>query len=233
MLRSLVGSEMCIRDRDGVNATLLNANPPIYLFPNYLDDNECQLLIDHAIAQGLQRSTTTGSLGEDGKFARPTSGSRTSSNAWCFNDCFNDPEVKKIEARIARVVSRPSTNMEHFQLLHYNVGQEYREHHDFIYDQSQMKQGARQFTFFLYLNDVEEGGETYFPRLNLKVKPQKGYALLWPNTDYDAKGGERNDRQLSSTVHAALPIIKGEKYAANKWVHQGDFLEMWTSGISG
>ena len=95
--------------------------------------------------------------------------------------------------------------MEHFQLLHYTVGQEYQTHHDFIYDQSQLKpQGARQFTFFLYLNDVEKGGETHFPELDLTVKPAKGAALLWPNVQYS-----RNDKQMHKTTHAALPVLEG------------------------
>ena len=144
-------------------------------------------------------------MGKDGKFHRPTHESRTSSNAWCFGDCFRDPEVHKVEHKIANIVSRPRRNMEHFQLLHYTVGQEYQTHHDFIYDQSQLKpQGARQFTFFLYLNDVTKGGETYFPELDLTVKPAKGAALLWPNVQYS-----RNDKQMHKTTHAALPVLEG------------------------
>jgi len=213
----------------GLNYTLLNEDPPIYLFPNFLSDDECELLVGHARDQGLERSTTTGKMGKDGRFHRPTHESRTSNNAWCFGKCFSDTEVHKIENKIAHVVSRPRRNMEHFQLLHYEVGQEYQVHHDFIYDQSQLKpQGARQFTFFLYLNDVLEGGETHFPKLDLKVKPQKGAALLWPNVQYS-----RNDRSNDLTQHAALPVLEGHKFAANKWVHEGDFLQMWEKGASG
>jgi 2OG-Fe(II) oxygenase superfamily len=41
--------------------------------------------------------------------------------------------------------------------------------------------GPRILTFFLYLSDVEEGGETNFPVLGISVKPKKGKALLWPS----------------------------------------------------
>jgi hypothetical protein len=33
--------------------------------------------------------------------------------------------------------------------------------------------GPRILTFFLYLSDVEEGGETNFPLLNISVNPKK------------------------------------------------------------
>ena len=41
--------------------------------------------------------------------------------------------------------------------------------------------GPRAFTFFLYLSDVEEGGGTKFPYLNVTVKPKRGSAVLWPH----------------------------------------------------
>ena len=31
-----------------------------------------------------------------------------------------------------------------------------------------------------YLNDIEEGGETYFKQQECKVRPKKGLTLLWP-----------------------------------------------------
>ena len=46
--------------------------------------------------------------------------------------------------------------------------------------------GPRILTFFLYLSDVEEGGETAFPSLGIKVEPKKGKAVLWPSVmDHD------------------------------------------------
>jgi hypothetical protein len=35
-------------------------------------------------------------------------------------------------------------------------------------------------TLLFYLNDVDDGGETYFPLQNLKVKPKTGRAVVFP-----------------------------------------------------
>lgn len=78
--------------------------------------------------------------------------------------------------------------------------------------------GPRILTFFMYLSDVEEGGETHFTRLGIKVKPKKGSAVLWPNA-LDDNLLQRDDR----THHEALPVIRGTKYAANAWLHLHDF----------
>ena len=37
----------------------------------------------------------------------------------------------------------------------------------------------RLFAFMTYLNDVEEGGSTYFNHYDLDIKPKKGLTLLW------------------------------------------------------
>lgn len=55
-------------------------------------------------------------------------------------------------------------------------------HHDYGREDVGLACGPRILTFFLYLSDVEEGGETAFPKLNISVRPKKGTALLWPST---------------------------------------------------
>lgn len=92
-----------------------------------------------------------------------------------------------------------------------------KEHHD-QNSASWSPQGVRVYTFFMYLNDVEEGGETAFSRLDLKVRPRKGSAILWPSVlDSDPNATE------PGTYHAALPVGKGLKYGANLWLHMHDF----------
>ena len=100
------------------------------------------------------------------------------------------------------------------------MGQKYTRHHDHaaIDSSSTRPAGARVLTFFLYLSDVEEGGETNFPSLGISITPKKGKAVLWPNTlDSDPQQGD--DR----TFHQALPVLKGTKYAANSWLHAFDY----------
>ena len=62
----------------------------------------------------------------------------------------------------------------------------------------------------VYLNDVKEGGETYFKYLNAKIKPRKGTLITWNNL---FKNGKVNRK----TMHEALPPTSGEKYIITKW----------------
>ena len=73
-------------------------------------------------------------------------------------------------------------------------------------------QPSRFATILLYLNEVEEGGETSFPRfLNgekgqiLDVKPEVGKAVLFYNVLPDGNYDERSQ-------HQAKPVKKGEKW---------------------
>lgn len=106
---------------------------------------------------------------------------------------------------------------ESLQVVHYNVGQKYDAHHDFA---STGARGSRYITLLLYLNDQagpNGGGETAFPKgrvekgRGFKVKPKKGQAVLFYNLLPD---GNADDLSL----HAALPVNKGEKWLANFWV---------------
>ena len=60
---------------------------------------------------------------------------------------------------------------------------------------------------FLYLNDVEEGGGTRFPLLDITVQPKMGSAILWPSVLDDPP--EKKDFR---TDHEALEVTKGIKY---------------------
>ena len=62
---------------------------------------------------------------------------------------------------------------------------------------------ARRFlVLFFYLNDVEEGGETTFPRLDLKIKPKRGSVLIFPPMWMYPHAGEQpvsNDKYIVGT----------------------------------
>ena len=71
----------------------------------------------------------------------------------------------------------PSNNYESFQILKYNVGEYYKPHHDSSGAKDSSVSGHRILTFFLYLNDVPEGGETRFTNLDISVQPKKGLRI--------------------------------------------------------
>ena len=96
------------------------------------------------------------------------------------------------------------------------------------YDDVQLACGPRILTFFLYLSDVEEGGETSFPNLGLSIKPKKGRALLWPSV-LDGNMEHRDE----NTYHEAKPVIKGRKFAANSWIHLYDYVKPNLWGCTG
>ena len=63
---------------------------------------------------------------------------------------------------------------------------------------------ARAFVFSIYLNDVEEGGETEFLNFSKRVKPKTGRIVIWPaGFPY---------------VHRGNPPLSGEKYIITSWM---------------
>lgn len=75
--------------------------------------------------------------------------------------------------------------------------------------------GQRVGTLILYLADVEEGGATYLPTLDMAVHPRRGMALWFDYCD----NGKTDPRSL----HGGTPIIRGEKWIATKWFRERPF----------
>ena len=113
----------------------------------------------------------------------------------------------------------PERNGEGIQILNYTPGAEYSAHYDFFaYDvKGSLKHlatgGQRVATLIMYLNEVEQGGETAFPELGMRVVPKKGSAVYF---EYCNSLGQLDKH----TLHAGLPVIKGEKWIATKWMRQ-------------
>ena len=98
----------------------------------------------------------------------------------------------------------PAENSEDLQVLKYEVGQFYNTHHDYIPHQKKRQCGPRILTFFIYLSDVDAGGGTNFPDLDITVMPKRGRALLWPSV-LDSEPSAVDNRLR----HQALPVEAG------------------------
>ena len=192
--------------------------PWVVVLENFLSEEETLRLIELGAEEGYVRSADVGKLKADGSFEHSVNNGRTSTNAWCQHSCYRDPTAQAVMDRIANLTNTPEVNSEYLQLLRYEVGQFYQRHHDYIEHQTYRQQGPRLLTVFLYLNDVEAGGGTNFPLLDLTVMPRRGRALLWPSVK-----NENPDFRDPRTDHQALPVEKGLKYGANAWIHQRDF----------
>ena len=62
----------------------------------------------------------------------------------------------------------------------------------------------RAFVLSIYLNDVEEGGETEFLHFSKRIKPKIGRIVIWPaGFPY---------------IHRGNPPLSGEKYILTSWM---------------
>ena len=64
-----------------------------------------------------------------------------------------------------------------FNLQRYIPGQHFKKIHT---ERASIETCHRIFAFMTYLNDVEEGGSTYFSHYDLEIQPKQGLTLIWP-----------------------------------------------------
>ena len=62
----------------------------------------------------------------------------------------------------------------------------------------------RIMAWMIYLNDVEDGGETEFLYQSMRVKPKQGTLVLWP--------------AHFTHMHRGNPPLSGEKYIMTSWL---------------
>ncbi len=117
-----------------------------------------------------------------------------------------------VENRICDLFSLNPLALETWQALRYAPGGKFEIHHDggvFGPEPS----GERVYTFLLYLHSPKEGGQTYFPALDLLVPATAGKLLVWNNLLPDG-----TPNQLLR--HAATPVRRGRKLALTTWSRQ-------------
>lgn len=208
--------------------TILSKDPWVVTLDDVVSEEEAVRLIELGGLEGYKRSEDVGAKKADGTYGSVVSKGRTSSNAWCTEGCYKDPTAIKVMDRLSGLTMINERNSEFLQLLRYEPGQFYEDHHDYILHNRENQQGVRILTSYLYLNDVEAGGGTMFTDLNITVMPKRGRALFWPSVLNDSPH-DKDER----TNHQALPVEAGIKYGANGWYHQFDFKTPFEKGCSG
>ena len=180
----------------------------MYIVKDFFSAEECNEIIKK-VETRVRPSTVSDP--KDEQFVSPY---RTSSSA--DFPYYLDPFCLKIDNKISDYMEMNPFLGETLQAQKYEPGQYYKEHHDYFdlwtkeYKTYTEWMGQRTWTFMCYLNDVEEGGETFFKHLKLKIKPRQGMAVIWNNL---YKNGIPNYK----TLHEACPPVIGNKYVITKW----------------
>ncbi len=95
-----------------------------------------------------------------------------------------------------------------FNLGRYQRGQHFQKMHT---ERADLGSLHRVLAWMTYLNDVDEGGETYFSHYGLNIKPRKGLTIIWPAEWTHAHKGN---------------VLLGEsKYMITGWLTFSDFVE--------
>lgn len=187
----------------------LHLDPRVYTIADFVSDAECSHLIARAKTKTMERARVSG--GTEGVLSQ----GRT--NDVCWVDHTADIACRRIAERVAGLVGMPLNHAEHFQVIRYGVGEEYRPHFDaFDPDTEAGKRnweggGQRIITVLGYLSNVKKGGATEFPKLKIKVPAEKGKLLVFHNCN----AGTVVRHPMS--LHAGCPVEEGEKWAFNLW----------------
>lgn len=185
--------------------------PIVRVLDGLLDRDECDQLIEQARPR-LARAMTVDTEGRKQVDDRRTS-------AGMFFRLGESPLIERIEGRLAALLGVPASHGEGLQVLHYGPGQEYEPHYDWFdpaqpgFEAVTAHGGQRVASVVMYLNTPEAGGGTGFPHIGLTVTALKGSAVYFA---YDT--GD------TTSLHAGLPVQRGEKWIATKWLRERPFL---------
>lgn len=96
-------------------------------------------------------------------------------------------------------------DIEPFNIGKYEAGDHFGVTHSERTSQSTLH---RFFAFMTYLNDVKEGGETFFKHFNINIEPKQGKTLIWPAEWTHAHSGKivKSGEKYIITGHMHFPI---------------------------
>lgn len=193
--------------------TMKRPNSGIFLIDGFLSESECNHLV--SINRGRTEPSMVVDAKTGGNIQDPVRTSKGSSHKTAEDDV-----IKCIEVRLSKLIGLDEGHQESLQILEYEVGKEYKPHHDYFESTQEghrkltSEGGQRIATVLFYLEDSCDGGETYFPQLGLAIAPKKGSALLFTSCD-------ENGLLIFWSQHGGAPVIDGEKWVGTKWIRSG------------
>jgi hypothetical protein len=192
---------------------VLSTAPRVVTIDGFLSPAVCAWLI--ARARGRTRRAKVFDAGAGAGV--PVDDAGRSNTAFAFSFLDLDLVVLLVRARIGATIGIPVTAFEPTQVFHYEIGQQFMRHHDYL-DSSLAghaaeiaRSGQRAVTFLIYLNDAFDAGETDFPLIGVRRRCPTGGALYFGNLDTTGVPDPR-------TLHEGTAPTRGEKWLLSQWI---------------
>jgi len=228
----------------GLTVQTLSLLPKVFLVKDFLSKSECDVITDEAAS--YEDPHVSAVFEGESKGASPT---RTSTTAYVTY-----PEYLVTRAFNLTKVPYDKSYLypdHQLQVIHYDPNQYFHPHHDSFFasavgDEPWFENGVRNrfLTLFLYLNNVEDGGETAFiaydefsafhsdkyqiyennpcDKATVSMKPSKGDGILF----YNLQVGKHMTGEVEwSALHSGCGVKKGEKWACNVWMYNRPFTD--------
>ena len=180
----------------------------IFLFPEALTPTECEKIIsyydanEHKAGRGYEYSRNENRQGKVLSIHR-------------VEDREFDQYVFKIVGRIIaqlfeKLQRHFTVNDCGYSICEYISGEGVDHHIDGLFDPSRDSPNPRAFSVIMFLQDVELGGETFFYRKNVSVKPRQGSVLVFPG-------------HADTHPHSVNPVQLGRRLVLTTWLHNEDY----------
>ena len=259
-----IGTSRVVNDIDTptdepIELVTLSLAPKVFFVHNFMSEAEMEVLRDRAVSKDnpySMRPSTTGhkSWVEDQskeEKAASQASKRTSENAFVIDGAV----PTRVRKRAFELLRMPWSEKlaDGLQVLRYEKKQAYVTHSDYFdvhtsrdFNWNPVQGGSNRYaTVFLYLSDVEEGGETVFPKVrcdgvicNNTQVPEEAEQLMgnhsWEmdmtkacSSSFRVKPRKGSAILFYSQLadgsldplseHGACPVLKGQKWGANMW----------------
>lgn len=189
----------------------------IWKLDNFLAKEKCEDLVEIIKSHSRKSEVSSTSRGE----SYVDDSVRTSTTC----DLVKGELIDELNESMSSIIGIHKLFSEPAQGQYYKKSQEFKAHTDyFVPDTDEYKKfcegwGQRTWTFMIYLNEVQSGGETKFTKVKtldgkqLSFKPAIGRAVMWNNLYVN---GEVNPNAL----HQGCPVTEGEKVIITRWFRE-------------
>ncbi|MGH8085070.1 MAG: 2OG-Fe(II) oxygenase [Lysobacter sp.] len=185
------------------HATELVARPRVLQIDGLLSSDECRLLM----ASALMRDGT------------PDSSPAAAVPSMRFGPVHEDFALRMLQLRLARAARAEFGQAEPLLVEHSVPGVSEWRHRDYLTPEAlaadRAGAGNRRSTVCVCLRAPEAGGGLEFPFGELETVPGAGRAVVFDNL--------RAGMLDRDSMHAALPVLRGEQWQATLWLREGRY----------